>query len=229
MSILFAVPSKGRPENVARFADDTHWFVPPDQVEIYEENGAKNVHADTGWPQVRNQMLDYAFENGYEYCVQLDDDLKKTFMLSRSGRKLPCSYKDITNEIIRQMSAFGCRLGGVPPVANDFYMSHAVKPNLFIIGSFSVVRNTHLRFDESLLLKEDYDYTMQHIKEYGRVARVDWCGAEFQHYSNPGGCVSIRDKAMDQKYADILVKRWRPHIKPHPRREAEVLLRAKMS
>ena len=42
---------------------------------------------------------------------------------------------------------------------------------LFIVGDFMVIRPMELRFNEVMTLKEDYDYTVQHIKEYGGALR----------------------------------------------------------
>ena len=63
------------------------------------------------------------------------------------------------------------RLAGCFPNANPGLAAGAapVQSHLFIVGDFLVidVQRTSLRFDERLMLKEDYDYTAQHLHEHG--------------------------------------------------------------
>ena len=70
------------------------------------------------------------------------------------------------------------RLAGCFPNANPGLAAgtRPVADNLFIVGDFLVidVDRTSLRFDERLMLKEDYDYTAQHLHEHGGV-----CGQQF--------------------------------------------------
>merc|ERR1719356_1349532 len=57
------------------------------------------------------------------------------------------------------------KLGGVFPTGNaTMTMGSAEYSNQhFILGDFFVAEKSPVRFDESLTLKEDYDYTCSHI------------------------------------------------------------------
>lgn len=69
----------------------------------------------------------------------------------------------------------------------------------FIKGDFMIIRPTHLRFNEEMSLKEDYDYTIQHIIEYSGVLRNHRLLTQFQHEKNPGGAVDRRTVALEQE------------------------------
>eukprot|EP00913_Durusdinium_trenchii_P020304 g19075.t1 len=59
---------------------------------------------------------------------------------------------------------------------------------------FVVEPDSKVRFDEEIALKEDYDFTASHIKEYGSVMRCQRMTLRVKHYSNSGGACSNRDK-----------------------------------
>jgi hypothetical protein len=115
----------------------------------------------------------------------------------------------------------------VSPTANTYFYRQAVSTHLFVVGDMILVSPTSLRFDEQLLLKEDYDYTCQHLNAYGAVARVNGVMAEFRHRSNPGGAVAYRSEALEAESIAYLRGKWGDWIRPNPRRPGEVLLKWK--
>ena len=87
------------------------------------------------------------------------------------------------------------KLGGVAPTANIgmYATTVPVSTDLFIVGDFMVIdTSTTVRFDETLTLKEDYDFTAQNMLTYGKVVRLNKVFALFTHYSNEGGAVDVR-------------------------------------
>ena len=54
---------------------------------------------------------------------------------------------------------------GVCSRAPRYFSADHHRTNLFVVGDFIVVDvGTDLRFDTSMVLKEDYDYTAQHLQ-----------------------------------------------------------------
>merc|ERR1712187_113569 len=95
----------------------------------------------------------------------------------------------------------------------------------FILGDFFVSDvNSAVRFDPTLTLKEDYDFTCAHISRYGAVLRCNRMVLDVAHYTNAGGAVSIRNASEEQKNIKILRKKWPKAIRLHPIRENEVVL-----
>merc|ERR1712217_11912 len=99
--------------------------------------------------------------------------------------------------------------------------------NHFILGDFFVVDKSKVRFDESMTLKEDYDFTCAHIKAHGSVMRCNRMTLSVKHYSNAGGAVDERDKkgAKERMNIDILNRKWPRCFRKNPKRKNEVILK----
>ena len=97
----------------------------------------------------------------------------------------------------------------------------------FILGDFFVVDKSTVKFDESMSLKEDYDFTCSHIKAHGSVMRCQRMTLSVKHYSNGGGAVDVRDKKglKEQYNIAILNKKWPGCFRANPKRRNEVIMR----
>merc|ERR1712032_730988 len=97
----------------------------------------------------------------------------------------------------------------------------------FIIGDFLVVDNSPVRFDESLTLKEDYDFTCAHIQRHGSVLRCNRLTFEAKHYANSGGACTVRDAKgrEENRNITILLRKWPKAIRHNPMRQNEVILK----
>lgn len=202
-----------------------HWYVPGEQCPEYRDAGAQFVVASGNLMDSRNLALDDAFKEGAT-CVQVSDDLL------RLERKVPgrdelgeVSFLDAVTEIIDTMAMGGARYGGVAPTSNLFFASDEPKWRHFIVGDLIVVSETDLRFDTAMTLKEDYDYTCQHIQRYGLVARCDNLLATFKHKSNAGGAVAYRTYDREMQNIQHLMKKWPGVFKLNKKRPGEILLR----
>jgi hypothetical protein len=95
----------------------------------------------------------------------------------------------------------------------------------FIIGDFIVVDviNSDIDFDERMSLKEDYDFTCQHLHKHGIVCRVNRIFMTAEHYTNAGGAVAVRTARRERKNIGVLRQKW-PGVFLNQRRENEVIL-----
>jgi hypothetical protein len=228
--IHIAIISARRPTAVAALAAlgiTGHWYVASGDAPAYLDAGAENVIEAGALVPARNLALDTAFALGLP-CMQLSDDLLNINEWAGGKTVRPLPFPDL----LTLMASFlhsECRLVGVAPTANTFYAAHKVQHAHFILGDMFIASPSPLRFDERLRLKEDYDYTCQHIAKYGQVARLDWVLANFKHRSNKGGAVDYRTASLEQESIDLLRSKWPAWIKPNPRRPNEVLLRVPRS
>jgi len=85
------------------------------------------------------------------------------------------------------------------------------------------IKPNPLRFDEQLTLKEDYDYTLQHIKHIGTIRYQKYLFT-FEHYSNKGGAVEIRNSNEEQRNIKILFAKWGNKIRLNQKRNNEILI-----
>jgi len=121
------------------------------------------------------------------------------------------------------------KLGGVYMLGScaRTFASDAFSRRHFILGDFFVVdTGSEVRFDSSMTLKEDYDFTCAHIHENGSVLRCNRLTLSVKHYSNAGGACANRDKKglEERKNIDILEWKWPRVFRANPKRKNEVIM-----
>lgn len=178
-----------------------------------------------GLCQSRNAALREAFRDGKE-CLQISDDLKKLerLQLGNAGTA-PMTLGMAIVEMRAAMKETGAKLAGVAPTNNPFYASRKVNDHGFCVGDLILVAPSQPGFDEDLRLKEDYDFTAQHLAAYGKVARCDWILASFAHRTNRGGAVAYRTTELEQATIAQLKAKWPEAIRDNPKRPDEILFK----
>lgn len=194
------------------------------EKQLYEKHGCKNVFETGKLIESRNKALDMAFAKN-QICVQLSDDLKRVILNKNFGEKKEINLDNAIEELVNLfIKVDNVYLMGVPPTFNHFFAKNKVSKNTFCIGDMLFVKPTELRFDTQLTLKEDYDYTLQHLKKYGSCFRYQKYLFEFEHYKNKGGAVDYRNEVEEQKNIFILKSKWGDKIKMNPKRKNEILI-----
>jgi hypothetical protein len=225
-----AVISAGRPDNVGPMHEllgvGATWYVPRLQRADYEKGGTSTRHDTGSLSGGRQAALEEARQRGL-ICLQLDDDLKK-IQMAVEGKGVDATADEAFGELLSRLAFSDFRLGGVAPTNNAYFSKDkATSTNLFIIGSCCATKpSTSVRWREDLKLKEDYAFTADHILQDGGVLRCDNVLLSFAHYTNKGGAVDVRTVELEQRAIALLLRDYPGLIKPHPRRENEVLLRA---
>lgn len=202
------------------------WYVGRGDARMYGLAGAKTVVESGGLINSRNAALNQAFHEK-KICVQLSDDLLGVSLATSKTSFEPLGVLSAIGMILKIMDDVGALMGGAAPTANPFYFDpdKPVRTNLFIVADLLVVKPNPLRFDPKLRLKEDYDYTLQHLKKYGKVARCDAVLANFKHRTNYGGAVAYRTPKYEQEAIGYLKNKWGGAIVDNPRRPNEILMR----
>jgi hypothetical protein len=194
------------------------------QKKLYQNNGCVNVFETGNLMQSRNWALNHAFENN-KMCIQLSDDLKKV----RTNKSFLQEKKVESDSAIEEVAEMfkktsGIYLLGIPPTDNHFFAAKKIVKNAFCIGDLLFVKPSKPRFDDRLSLKEDYDFTLEHIKTYGICIRYQKYLWTFEHYSNAGGAVAYRTESKEQQNIEYLRNKWGNKIKLNPKRKNEILL-----
>lgn len=105
------------------------------------------------------------------------------------------------------------QLAGVFPTGNAAMSmgSQEYGKQHFILGDFFVAEPASpCRFDTTMTLKEDYDYTCQHLSVHGSVLRFNRMVITVKHATNVGGAVAVRDQAgsKERQNIEILQRKW---------------------
>ena len=225
--------SSGRPDNVGPTQDivgHATWYVAKGEFAAYEAAGAANVVESGGLCESRNAALKAGWDAGMPSLIMSDDIRKcqeayETSEGKKKGRDV--SFSDVVYAMQGALFETGAKLAGVAPTSNAFYWNprRATHACAFIVGDLNLVKPCDLWFDTQFTLKEDYDYTLTHLTEYGVVARCDNMLVTFSHRSNSGGAVAVRTPELEQEMIALLRKKWgRDAIKDNAKRPNEVLL-----
>lgn len=65
-----------------------------------------------------------------------------------------------------------------------------------------------LRYDERLMLKEDYDMTLQIANKYRMVLRFNFLNYNVKQHNNVGGCATYRTIEREKEQFELLQKKW---------------------
>ena len=195
------------------------------EKQLYENNGCKYVFETGKLIESRNFALKHAFSQN-KICVQLSDDIKKVTLNKNFGdNKILLKLDDVISELVATFNKIqAVKLMGIPPTDNHFFSKSLISKNTFCIGDLIFVKPCDIYFDERLTLKEDYDYTLQHLNKYGNCFRFQKYLFTFQHYNNKGGAVQYRDEKEEQKNISYLINKWGKKIRLNPKRKNEILI-----
>lgn len=226
-----AVVSAGRAANVKRMHDllgrRATWYVPQAEWKDYLAAGAPAVCGDEGsLVGARNGALEHGKLHGLT-SLQFSDDLKK-IQVAVGGKAYDVDADAAFGSMLSRFALSDYKLAGVAPTNNAFFSKDkASSSNLFCVGDCLAVKpSSELRFDPFFKLKEDYDFTAQHIRKYGGVLRCDDLLLSFTHYTNAGGAVAVRNEELEERMIAELLRRHPDMIRRHATRDHEVSLRA---
>jgi hypothetical protein len=192
--------------------------------DAYRKHGCVNVFETGRLIESRNYALSDAAKKNV-VCVQLSDDLKKVTKNKNFGNGVECGLDDVICEMVNVfLSVNGVNLMGIPPTSNDFYAKSLISKNTFCIGDLLFVKPCGIFFDDTLTLKEDYDYTLKHLTTFGHCFRFQKYMFHFEHYKNKGGAVDYRTEQEEQKNIRRLIAKWGSKIKLNPKRKNEILI-----
>lgn len=71
-----------------------------------------------------------------------------------------------------------------------------------------VNKESGLRYDETLPLKEDYDFFIQNVQRYGGVVRFNAVNYLCDHQKMEGGCQVYRTKEKERENMEALIAKW---------------------
>jgi len=234
MKYIITCISHNRHENIEGFLEkvgskEVVFFVKDKtDKENYLKNGAKEVVVSGSLMDSRNSSLEYCFSRG-KICIQLSDDLEKIMTNDFTGKRTHeyVNVLGVLSSVLDNFISSKYYFAGFPPTNNPFFALKEFEENKFIVGDFIIIKPNKLRFDDKLKLKEDYDYTLQHIKELNGCVRYGAFLNSFKHYSNKGGAVDYRTTILEQETIKFLQDKWGECIKLNTKRENEILLNKK--
>lgn len=218
MKVKFFAPSYKRPEK--SITQINHPFITlivrESEAEEYKANGNNIIvvpdSAQGNLCRIRNYILDNHFGDA-DCLVLMDDDCKGVY---RWDEQKNIKFKeDELMEFAESMAImcrdFGFMFWGLNCVQDKgAYREHAPFATLqYIGGPFQAhLKESKIRYDEDLPLKEDYDITLQHIKEHRGCLRVNFANYDVKQAKQIGGCATYRNTEREQEQFNLLQKKW---------------------
>lgn len=164
----------------------------------------KIIIAVKGVKEVRNFITGY-FPKG-KPLICLDDDLKGfiEYDADKPRHEKPLvSLQKIIQRGFSECKKHGCRMWGIYPSANGFFMKPTVSTDLkFIVGCFFGILNPGLA-DMKLPISEKDDY-YRSLKMYeldGCVVRLNFVAPKTAYYKEPGGMQTNPRRRQEQEEA----------------------------
>jgi TET-associated glycosyltransferase-like protein len=229
LDVYLAVVSHRRPDNVTSMRNQiglATWYVKDEtDAALYQTRHLVNCTARLGHtaslPDQRNCALDDAFAHDLP-CLLLDDDLQQCRWWSRDDQGVlklsPCTFADTARYLVSTAQVLpDIRLFGAGSMTNGMYVGSAGAITLvgFFTGNVVLVMPNPLRYDPAFLVKEDYEYTLQHLSTYGCVARCNHVVPRFLWKVNAGGCQTYRGAGDEELWNRRLAAKWPGVYVPH--------------
>lgn len=171
--------------------------------------------------RIRNYILDREFEGGADGVVLVDDDVHWFARFDRVDAEYGprCGETKLDAEellgFIEQgmglCDEWGFKFWGMNPNGTDRLAYRQTQPFStlsFVGGPFQGFLPSSIRYDENLPLKEDYDMTLQHIREYGGVLRFNAYHYECDQANIKGGCAAVRNAKYELEQFRALQRKW---------------------
>ena len=201
------------------------WYVPVGEGGNYRYAGAREVvEVEGNLSDQRNAVLETAFADG-RAAVELNDDLVNIRWTDDGKTQEMIGLPAALVRLHRELEASGFRFGGSATTTNLYFYREPIGRRHFIMAHMMMMFPGPERFDPAMRLKEDYDYTLQHLSAYGGVCRVNGLLANFRHYEKRGGCGPYRTPEEEERHVVYLLEKWPDAIRRNPRRDHEVLIK----
>lgn len=211
-------------------AEKIHVFVANKEEEaVYKQKVPANMYGKIivgikGVKEVRNFITGY-FPKG-KRLVCLDDDLKGflEYDVSKPRHEKPLvSLQRVIQRGFSECDKHGCRMWGIYPSANGFFMKPTVSTDLkFIVGCFFGIINPGLA-DMKLPIseKDDYYRTLKMYELDGCVVRLNFIAPKTAYYKEPGGMQTNPRRREEQEEAvKYLMKLYPDWVKLNPSRKS---------
>jgi hypothetical protein len=157
----------------------------------------------------RNWILNNTPE---EHILMVDDDYQY-FGIFKNKDKKRLSPDEIKKWLIygfELASETKCGLWGVNLLTDPmaYRETHPFNFNMPVLGPFVGVLDKSLSYDETLPLKEDYDFFIQQMRKHRRALRINFLHYKVDHQKMDGGCQTYRTLEKEREQNKELVKKW---------------------
>jgi hypothetical protein len=200
----------------------THKLFPPgrftyvvreEEYHLYEKLGVDVLSIPPGSVKdiasTRNWILN---NKKHKYIIMVDDDIKAFYWIYKRN-KISLNPEKLCEQlengfqlgIDSKSGVWGMNLQTDPMM---YRISTPFSFNSPVLGPFVGIIDDSLRYDESLPLKEDYDFFLQQLRKHRKALRVNYLSYDADHLKLKGGCQSYRSDELEKSQNELLIKKW---------------------
>ena len=222
------IPSKNREwiikETVYRnLPVDVHFVIHKDEKEQYQAEidklEIKNIKLVTvdffGLQKTRNWIMSECFTDDLDYLVMMDDDIKKVdWAFSKKLEKLTgAGLIDAVQELYYMTKVFGSKCGSLTAgrgvMTTSRFRPFAIKGKIYC--TCMVLLDKKVRFDEKVIMQDDYELSLKLMYEDGLVFRDE--RYQLTQYGGKmgetlGGVANVRTKMSLKHDRDYLLRKY---------------------
>lgn len=154
-----------------------------------------------------------------EWTLILDDDISRIGYWEEGTRHRlsPGGFREFIVHAFGIAEGFGVKFWGINQ-ANDPMFYDTYEPfNLLaaVLGPITGHLAPILRYDESVLGKDDYDFWLQNIHHYHKALRFNKYHYLHDHGKEPGGFVSMRTLEVEKRGIQRMQEKWGRAFRPY--------------
>jgi hypothetical protein len=166
-----------------------HIFCVPEEEELYKQScqGYKIIPGVKGLVAQRNFIYDYFPEE--TKILFIDDDVSDLCLLQAT-----VPFADVINLAFENSEKQKCRLWGIYPVANTYFMKPRMTTDLrYIVGCmFGLIKRGESLMKSPTDDKEDVWNSCAYYKADGKVLRLNFIAPITKYFKEPGGLQETR-------------------------------------
>lgn len=206
-----AIPSKGRYNKCPsydRLNGNCFLYVPESEYHLYIKNYKNVISVPLSYSCItmtRNFILNNCKDR---WVVMIDDDVKTAgynLLNAHNIKKVEIKEPEIwLNEFKKLFSIteqFEYKIWGIR-TENSSMGTYPYKPFLFksyvTASCMGIINDGSYLFDERFKVKEDYEISLRHIKQYGGIVAARYLHWENSHWHDDGGCKDYRTQSIEE-------------------------------
>lgn len=230
MKISINCPSYKRPKvKTLKYLPFCKVWVAAEELDEYKASNKGATIEALGCKQgnvsrVRNYILDKEFERGADVVCIVDDDLRGIYHFEKAKHnnfgyeqhKVEAGeFEEFIYKHTIMAQDLGAYLWGVNLNQDKRAYKHSCPFNTkaVVLGPFSChLKESAIRYDERLPLKEDYDLSLQHLNKYRKILRLNKFHYMCKQSEQAGGCAAYRNYENEKAQFELLQKKWGKRI-----------------
>jgi hypothetical protein len=225
------IPSKGRAGKIltTKIFPSATIYCPLSQINEYKIY--KNVVGVPDEIKGITQTRNYILKNNTCNVLFIDDDLQYGGWIKKEREKYKVFRFKKENDFMVEFDKLWeltyqlkCKIFGLFTVGNNL-TQYAYQPiilhGVVLASCMGIINDGTYYFDEKYKVKEDYELSLRHLKNEGKILRANYIFMQHEHQKMEGGCRNNNRIEQEKEALKYLLKEYPGWIKEAKHRGSE--------